>query len=210
MRNWLFHPLLFYPLVALAALAVVGLSVRPQSWPRAPAPVAGEVRGGVLVLERDAFNSPENGPHQSLNVSRDFWGKAETLHVAVMPGQAEPTADPGVRVLVGSEGAQILRGGAVTVEVHYRPQPVNTATGLAVSLQGGTSPVWVTQPMQPQAGVLRYALPADPGATAIGLRAISTQQDQLYGVEIVRIVAYPTRAPIRGSTPQDSQPPPAN
>lgn len=51
MRTWFFHPLVFYPLaILLAALAIV-ISVKPQSWPREPAPVAAKVENGALVFE---------------------------------------------------------------------------------------------------------------------------------------------------------------
>ena len=192
MRNWLFHPLIFYPLVALAAAAVIALSIQPQSWPRAPAPVAGVVQNGALVLEGAAFNSPEKDAGSTLHVDRDYWGHAQSLHIALKPGQAAPVAtDTGVRILLGPESAAFLAGRPATVEVTYRPQPVNTAAGLAVSLQGAGPAQWVTHAVQPQAGVLKFELPGGPGATAIGLRAMSSATDQAYGLEIVRIRAIP-------------------
>ncbi len=213
MRHWLFHPLIFYPLVALLAVLVIGVSIRPQAWPRSPAPVAGKVENGVLVLERDAFNSPEKSPEQNLTVARDLVGNAQTLHVAVLPGNPPPTpAETGVRILLTPESAALLDGKAVTVDVTYRPQPVNTVQQFAVALLGIGPADWVTATVQPQAGVLRYNLPEGIGVNAIGLRAVSTASDQAYGLEIVRIAAYPT--PARPTPPpapvQDTQPAPGN
>lgn len=196
MRNWLFHPLVFYPLVAaIAALVILG-SLMPQDWPRNPAPVAGEIHNGTLVLQGAAFNSPDKSPEQHVTVERDFWGHPRSLHIAVLPNQPAPTpAETGARILLTPQAAAALGENAVTVEVSYRPQPVNTASGLAVSLQGIGPADWVTQPVQPQAGVLHFQLPPGLNTDAIGLRAISNQGDQAYGIEITRIVAYPTRTP---------------
>ena len=49
MRHWLFHPLIFYPLAALIAVLVIGISIRPQSWPRPASPVAAQEAQGALV-----------------------------------------------------------------------------------------------------------------------------------------------------------------
>ncbi len=202
MRSWLFHPLVFYPLLALVSALVALASLQPQAWPRKPAPVSGEIHNGVLVLQGAAFNSPDPDPEQRLNVDRDFWGHPQSLHVAVIANQPPPTpAETGVRVLLTPQAAQALGSGAVTIEVSYRPQPVNNASSFAVSLQGIGPADWVTQPVQPQAGVLRFNLPPGLAPDAIGLRAISTAQDEAYGIEITRIVAYPTRAPAATSAP---------
>ena len=213
MRNWLFHPLIFYPLVAVLAAVVIGLSIRPQAWPRTPAPVAGKMENGVLVLEGEAFNSPEKNVGQNMTVARDFWGHAQTLHVAVLPSQPPPTpAETGVRILLTPESAAALEGKPVTVDITYRPQPVNTAPQFAVALLGIGPADWITAPVQPQAAVLRYNLPEGIGVSAIGLRALSTATDQAYGIEIVRIAAYPTPARPAPTPPpaQDTQPAPGN
>lgn len=195
MRNWLFHPLVFYPAILVAAAVVILVSLRPFSWDRAPAPVAGEVRGGALVLEGAAFNAPDPSPEQHMQVVRSFWGEAQALRIAVLPGQPAPTpAEQGVRVLLTPEAAALLDGPPVTVEISYRPVPINAATGLAVSLQGIGPADWVIQPIAPQPGSVTYQLPAGFAVDAIGLRAISEGTDQAYGVEIVRIIATPQGA----------------
>jgi hypothetical protein len=192
MRNWLFHPLVFYPLAALFAAFVLALSLKPQSWPREPAPVAGELTQGALVFRGLAFNSPAAGDEQNMFVERDFWGRATSLHIAQKAGQPPPTpAQQGVRILLTPEQAALIDNKPVTVEVSYNPIPVNVASGLAVSLRGGTPTSWVSQPAPPQPATLRFELPAQGAVDAIGLRALSNNGDQAYGLEITRVRVTP-------------------
>jgi hypothetical protein len=192
MRHWSFHPLVFYPLVALLAALVILVSLKPQSWPRQPAPVAGVVRDGAIVLEGAAFDAPDDSPDQTMNVVRDFWGRPQSLRIAVLPGQPDPSpAETGARILLTPERAALLEDKPATVEVTYRPLPINAATGLAVSLQGVGPADWVIQPIPPEAGTVVFQLPAGFAPDAIGLRAISAGQEQAYGVEIVRIRVIP-------------------
>lgn len=195
MRHWLFHPLVFYPLAILLAALLIAGSIQPQKWPRPPAPVAGQVRDGALVLEGAAFNSPDNSPEQNMTVVRDFWGRPHALRMSVKPGQPEPTpAETGVRILLTDEAAAVIGENAVAVEVSYNPLSVNGASALAVSLQGIAPGDWSTQPLNAEPGVARYELPASFAVNALGLRAISSGDDQAYGVEItrIRIVARPS------------------
>lgn len=203
MRNWLFHPLIFYPLIAIFAALVVAVSIKPQSWPRAPAPVAGALSEGTLVLERAAFNSPAVGAEQEMMVTRDYWGRALTLRIAQKPGQPAPTpAEQGARILLTPERAALIKDKPVTVEVSYLPLPVNAAAGLAVSIQGIGPAEWVSLPTPPQPGTLRFALPPQFEVNAIGLRALSQLADQAYGLEITRIRIIPSAAP----APAESSP----
>lgn len=192
MRNWLFHPLIFYPLAVLFAVFVVAVSVRPQSWPRAPAPVTAEVQDGSLVFAGAAFNSPAAGPEQDITVMRDFWGQAQTLRIAQKPGQPAPApGQQGVQVLIKPGQAAMLEGRPVTVEVSYNTIPVNMASGLAVSLQGAGPAQWVAQAAPEQAATLRFAVPAQTAVSGIGLRALSDNDDQSYGLEITRVRVTP-------------------
>jgi|CXWL01.1.fsa_nt_gi hypothetical protein len=192
MRNWLFHPLVFYPVTLLLAALVIALSIQPQKWPRAPAPVAGQVIEGALVLEGAAFNSPDDSPEQELTVVRDFFGRPQALRIAVLPGQPLPTpAEPGVRIELKPEAAALIGENPVTVEVQYNPNAVNAASALAVSLQGIAPGDWVIQPIPPQPGVVRFSLPGSFAVNAIGLRAISDGEGQAFGLEIVRIKIIP-------------------
>jgi hypothetical protein len=192
MRRWLFHPLIFYPLAILFAALVIGFSLRPQSWPRAPAPVAAAVVDGALVYEGAAFNSPANGPEQHMTVVRDFWGRARSLRIAQLPGQPAPSpADQGARLLMIPEQAALVDDRPVTVEVSYAPIAINSASGLAVSLQGIAAADWVSQEAPAEEGMLTFELPAQIAVDAIGLRALSGGSDQAYGLEITRVRVIP-------------------
>ncbi len=196
MRHWLFHPIIFYPLAALFAAFVIAVSLKPQAWPRPPAPVTGAVAQETLVLERDAFNTPDPGAGQHMTVTRDFWGRPQTLRIAQLPNQPAPTSDEhGVRLMLTPASAALLQGKPLLVEVSYHPLPINAATGLAVSLRGNGASDWVSQSVPPQPGRLRFELPASAAANAIGLRALSEGTDQAYGLEITRIRVSPRPAP---------------
>lgn len=192
MRHWIFHPLIFYPLAILVAGLVIAVSLRPQSWPREPAPVAAQMQDDTLVFSGEGFNSPSPSAEQSMTVIRDFWGRAQTLRVAVLPNQPPPTpAEQGVRVLLTPEDAARIDDRPVTIEVTYNALPINAAAGLAVSLQGIGPAEWVSHPTPPDAQVVRFDLPAQFAVNAVGLRALSEMNDQSYGLEITRIRITP-------------------
>jgi hypothetical protein len=192
MRSWIMHPLVFYPLAILLAALVIAISLEPQSWPRPPAPVSGERTGDSLVLERDAFNAPAVGPDQHVTVVRDFWGRPQTLRIAVEPNAPAPgPQDQGVRILLGRQAAAAIAERAVTVVVSYSPLPVNAASGLAIAVEGAGPPTWVTRQAPPQTGALRFVLPPQTGANAIGLRAIASGEREAFGLEITRILVTP-------------------
>jgi len=192
MRNWLFHPLLFYPLALLLGALVIAISVRPQAWPREPAPVAAQVEGGSLIFAGPAFNAPAVGAEQDVAVVRDFWGQAQTLRIAQLPNQPPPTpAEQGARLLLTPEQAALIDDKPVTVEVSYRPLPINAASGMAVSLQGIGPAEWISQEAPSEPATLRFELPPQFAVNAIGLRALSTGTDQAYGLEITRVRVTP-------------------
>ena len=193
MRNWLFHPLIFYPLAILLAAAAIVVSLRPQAWPHEPAPVSADRDGDWMVYERDRFSSPAGSP-DAMTVVRDYWGRALGLRVAQTRAEPAPQdADQGTRILLSAEDSAALSDRPVTVEVTYNPLPVNAATQLAVSLRSsdnGPSP-WVTQTAPPETATLRFQLPARSGVNAIGLRPVTDASDQAYGLEITRIRIQP-------------------
>lgn len=192
MRSWLFHPLVFYPLILVLAALVIAVSLKPQAWPREPAPVAAQVVDGALVFEGQAFNSPAVGAEQNMSVVRDFWGAAQALRIAQKPGQPPPTpAEQGARLLLTTEQAALIDDRPVTIEVTYNPIPINAASELAVSLQGIGPAEWVSQPSPPQTGTLTFQLPPQFAVNAIGLRALSGNADQAYGLEITRVRVIP-------------------
>jgi hypothetical protein len=192
MRHWLFHPLIFYPLTALLAVLFIAISLQPQSWPRSPAPIRAERAGEWLVIQGAGFNSPAAAPDREMTVVRDILGRPQTLRIAERGGPGQPAPeDDGVRVLLSAEDAAALAGRPLTVEVSYNPLSVNSATSLAVSLRGEGPSQWVSQAAPPQPATLRFRLPAQSSVNAIGLRALSTLNDQAYGLEITRIRITP-------------------
>lgn len=189
MRNWLFHPLLFYPLVIIVAALAIVVSLRPQSWPREPAPISGVQDGEWLVFQGESFNSPEAGAEEMF-VVRDYLGRALRLRVAQTMAQPVPQpTDDGARLLLNAADGAALSGRNLVIEISYNPSPVNAANALAISLRsadGGPSP-WITLEAPPEPATLRFALPARSSVNAIGIRPISGSPDQAYGLEITRI-----------------------
>lgn len=192
MRHWLFHPLIFYPLAAIFAAFVIAVSFQPQSWPRDPAPVTAEREGEWLVYQGQGFNSPSIDAAQDITVVRDFWGRAERLRIAQKAQGGRPTPqEQGARILLSREDAAALAGRPLTVEVSYNPLPVNAANGLAVSTSSAGETDWIQQAAPAQSATLRFRLPAQSEVNAIALRAVSTDNDQAYGLEITRIRITP-------------------
>lgn len=192
MRHWLLHPIVFYPLaMVIAALAIV-VSLRPQSWPREPAPVAAVRDGEWLVYQGEGFDTPDQGAEE-VTVVRDYFGRPLRLRVAQTTAQPIPQpTDDGARILLSPEDAALLDGKPLTVEVSYNPLPVNAANQLAVSVRGsGGNAPWVTQTAPPETATLRFNLPAQTGVNAIAVRPISDLGDMNYGLEITRIRIMP-------------------
>lgn len=192
MRHWIFHPLIFYPLAIITAAFLIAVSLQPQKWARPPAPVQAQTIEGAMVFAGRQLNSPDSSPEQHMTVVRNFWGEAQALRIAVKPNQPAPTpAERGVRILMIPEDAARIDDRPVTVEITYTPSPINAATGLAVSLQGIGPAEWVSQDVLPQPATVRFELPAQFAVNAIGLRALSTDNSQAYGLEITRIRVIP-------------------
>jgi hypothetical protein len=192
MRNWLFHPIIFYPLAILIAVAAIVISLRPQSWPREPAPIAAVEDGEWLVYQGEGFNTPDAG-NEEMTVVRDYFGRPLRLRVAQTMAQPLPQPeDEGARILLTPEDAARLNGKPVIVEVSYNPLPINAANQLAVSLRGaGGSAPWITQVAPPETATLRFTLPAQSQVNAIAIRPIANLNDMAYGLEITRIRVRP-------------------
>jgi hypothetical protein len=189
MRHWLFHPILFYPLAILIAAFVIAVSLQPQAWPRDAAAVEAARDGEWLVFQGEAFDSPAADPRQEMTVVRDFWGRARVLRIAKQ-GASSPD-ERGVRILLAPQDAAALSGRPLIAEVSYNPSAVNAASGLAVTLEGESTSVWISQDAPPQPATLRFRLPAQNAVNAIALRAIASDDDQAYGLEITRIRLMP-------------------
>jgi hypothetical protein len=193
MRSWLFKPLIFYPLLLLAAALLALVSLSPLSWSHAQGPVSGQIRNGVLVLRGEALGAPASDTAQEVRVMRDFFGATQALRVAAKPKLPAPTAqDRGVQILLGRQPAQFLESKPVVLRIDYRPIPLSTASALAVNLEGGRLQNWVSQPVAPEGGSVSFALPAQTAVSAIGLRTIHDDDERNYGVEIVRISVTPS------------------
>ncbi|MGE0742071.1 MAG: hypothetical protein AB7O98_12075 [Hyphomonadaceae bacterium] len=192
MRHWTFHPLVFYPLAALLAAAFILISLKPQAWPREPAPVAGQVVDGSIVFEGMGFNTPDDSPEQDMTVERDFWGNPLALHIAQLPNQPLPTpAEQGVRILMTPEQLAMIEDKPLTIEVSYEPLQVNPSSALAVSIQSIGPATWITQTTPAEPSTVRFEMPAQFAVTGIGLRAIAGGADQAYGIKITRIRITP-------------------
>lgn len=190
--RFLMQPLIFYPLAIAFAALVILFGMEPQKWPREPHAVAGEVHGQTLILGASAFDAPSPSPEQNLTVMRNFWGQPLSLRIAVLPDQPAPTpAERGVRILLTPDSAAMLQDRPVMVEVSYNPLNINAASGLSVSLQGIEPAQWVTQDIAAQPGVVRFELPAQIAVDAIGLRAISNNNEAAFGLEITNVRIAP-------------------
>lgn len=186
------HPILFYPLALLAAALIIFIGVQPQRWPRPPAPVSGDATDNGLMLSGAALGTPAPGPRQSMNVTRDFLGRAQSLSIAVPPEQPSPgPSDTGVRILLAPGAAARIENRPTLVEVAYEPLPFNGAEALAVSLQGDAPPYWATQPLTEEPGRLQFELPPQTSISAIGLRAIAAPPDIAFGVTILEVRVVP-------------------
>jgi len=193
MRSWIFHPLVFYPLILLIAGLAIFISLEPQSWRRAPTAVAGRHEGAALVWSGTGFDSPDIGPEQRMYIERDFFGRAQVLRIAELPGQPPPTpAERGLRLLFTPADAALLNGKAVTAEVSYNPLPINNATSMALSMQGTGPAAWVTLPApSPPQGALKFELPAQVAPDSVGIRVIAGHTDEAFGLEITRVKLTP-------------------
>lgn len=192
MRHWIFHPLIFYPLVIVVAAAAILISLRPQAWPREPAPAHAEFTDGAIVLQGESFNAPSPAPEQNLTIVRDFWGRPQTMRIAVLPNQPQPTpAEPGVRILLTPEDAARIENRPVTIEVTYNTLPVNAAWGLAASVQGIGPAEWLIKPTPSDANVVSFDMPPQIAVNAIGLRAFHEGANTAFGIEITRIRVIP-------------------
>lgn len=192
MRFWLFHPVIFYPLAIIAAAGIILISLRPQNWPRPPAPAQAEIVEGALVYAGEAFDAPAPTNNHAMTVVRDFWGAPQALRIGVQIEQGQPTPrETGVRILLAEPDAARLNGRPVTIELSYNPLQINTSQGVAVSLQGAGATIWAAQAIQPQRATIRFEMPAQSNVNAIGLRAINDGADRAFGLEITRIRVIP-------------------
>jgi hypothetical protein len=195
MRHWIFRPIVFYPLAALLAVVVILLAFDPFAWRNKPAPQAGVIEDGVIILAGEAFDAPDRSPDQIVTVRREGWGRAVAMRIAVLPNQPAPSpAETGARILLAPETAALIDDLPVHVTVSYASLPTNPAAGLAVSLQGIGPAEWVSQDLPVGEGEVSFDLPPQFAVNAIGLRALSTDVLFNSGVEILSVKLQPGEA----------------
>ena len=185
----------FYPLMLVAALGLIVLSLGLDAFDTRVTPQRAERQGATLSY----------GPHQLARgtridadqvryVVRDFGVNARAVRFAVKPNRPAPTArDTGARLLLDPAETAALVGKPVRVEVQYVRLPRTAAGGMALSLQNGGPVIWASKPLPPESGVVTIDLPAVAGAapTALGLRMLSDREDFNCGGEIQRITLKP-------------------
>lgn len=186
---------IFYPLVALAAVGLVWLSLG-RSWTNEiePAPQAGRSAGDTLVLDASSLARPETPDAADLVFVVERDETPTGLRVARRAPATQPAPDEkGVRILLAPQAAAPFAGRRVVVEVDLRAIGETTARNLALSLQGEGPSAWVTQPLASLPATIRYELP--PGSqtapAALGLRVVDERTPHSYGVEIVEIRLTP-------------------
>lgn len=190
-KSWI-----LYPIVALAAVGLVTLSLGGR-WTDeiTPLPQAGSVRDGLVIFAGEALSAPETPEAvDSVHIVRE--GATVTgLRIASQAGLEEPTpADRGVRILLAPETAERFTGKAVLVQVDVRSIGETTAQRLAVSLQDFGPVEWRSAPLTTLPGTLEFTLPASVlgmPPEAIGLRTVSADRAYNFGVEITEIRLRP-------------------
>lgn len=185
----------FYPLIAIAALGLIVLSLGLDTFDTRVAPQHARRQGAALTY----------GPHELARgtrvdadhvrfVVRDFGVNAQALRIAVKPGRPAPTVrDTGVQLLLDPAETAAFAGKAVRVEIQYVRLTRTAAGGIALSLQNGGPVVWTSKPLPTESGAVTIDIAAPAGAppTALGLRMLSERDDFNCGAEIRRIVLKP-------------------
>ena len=194
MRHWLFHPIIFFPLACVFAVAMILFGFGPRAFDRPVTPQSGRVEGSSVVLAGDALASPQGAPEQVFQVDSVYLRANRSLRVAVRPNLGPPAPEEaGIRVLLTPATAARLVNRPMRVDVSYRAIPISAASALAVRLDGDTLQPWAINALSlDQPGVVRFDLPAQAHINAFAIRAISDNNtDFNYGVEITQVRLTP-------------------
>jgi hypothetical protein len=182
---------LFYPLLAIAAAALIVASFGYSLRPILPAPQAARVSGAAMVYGPAALAAIAPGADQLLYADRTMTGAARSIHLGTLRTSGAPdAARQGARLLLTPADAAALAGAPLIVTVTYRPIAANIAPQLSLSAQGDGPVAWVTKAVPVTEGRSRFDLPASAGPlSAIGLWP-HPQADEYYsnyGIEIVSL-----------------------
>ena len=185
----------FYPLIAVAALGLIVLSLGLDAFDTRVTPQHAQRHGAALIY----------GPHELARgtkldadhvgfVARDFGVNAHAVRFAVKPDRPPPTAqDTGVRLMLEPGETVNLAGKPVRVEIQYVRLTRTAAGGIALSLQNGGPVTWVSRPLPTESGMVTLDLTAPAGGapTALGIRMLSDREDFNCGAEIQKITLKP-------------------
>lgn len=185
----MFRAWIFYPLVALAAAALIAASFGPAPFRDAPAPQAGVRQEGAIVFTAEALARSFPGVGAT-SIAYQGWSPTG-FRVAAPPGTVEPTGDA-ARLKLTPDAAQALAGKPLIVEILVRPVPLTTAPELAVGLESGGAIAWARSAIAPEPGLVRLTFAPTPGPVdAIALTPLVPGQDRPLSVEIGEIRIRP-------------------
>lgn len=184
---------IFFPLAALAAAALVALSLGPNQPLSQPSAQAGRMAAQGLVFDAEALTTLDPGPTIAVFADRTVSGRALGLRLAASKADGDVRPDePGARLLLAPETAALLATGKVRVTLNVRPLATGAAPELAVRLETAAGPgdwVRVAIPLEPAPLVLEFAPRAAP--TALALRPLNPALDTPAGFEVHEIRLEP-------------------
>jgi len=181
----------FYPLIVLAAAALMAVSLGGEAFVRDARPQAARLEGGILVFgPRALAQGTQTDPTHVSYVVRDLGVRIRAVRLAIRPNAPPPTAgDTAAALLLAPAQTQALVGRPVRAELAYRRFSITAAGAVALRFDDGP---WTIAPLPPQSGPVVVVLPAPTRAPArLGIRLISDQTDMNYGAEFRRIVLRP-------------------
>lgn len=185
----MFRAWIFYPLVALAAAALIAISFGPAPFRAAPAPQTGARQEGALVFTADALAQAFPGGGATSVVYKGW--SPTGFRVSTPPGTSQPGPEA-ARLRLTPDAAQALVGKALIVEVLVRPVPLTTAPEIAIGLESGGAISWARSPISPEPALVRLTFPPVSGPIdAIALMPLVPSTDRPLSVEIGEIRIRP-------------------
>jgi hypothetical protein len=186
------HSWIFYPLVALAAGALILLSLGPRALPKQHAPQTGHSADGAVAF--DAVALANVAPADNIVLYTPYSdGRPTALRIATMPSHGPPRPDEaGARLPIEPASLAPFMGRAIEIELDYRPLIESTAPSLALALSDGGPLQWVEIATVLEPATLKAVLPPAHGpVSAIAIRPINPNPQLNFGVEISRLTVRP-------------------